>query len=301
MTAPRLYCLDASIYIFRAYFSRSSDFVSPEGFGLNAVEGFIDTVLSLLRQRKPDHLMAAFDESLGSGFREALYPEYKSRRALPDEALAFQLACCRRVAELLGIPCFSSAEFEADDLIASAAAVAQNMDWPVTVISRDKDLAQVLTGDSDELWHIGEPPRSRALWQQERQLDCARLADYLAVLGDASDDIPGLKGVGEKTAKAIFQRFSSLEDIYGQLDQLALLPVRGAATLAAKFASQRSEVFLYRELTRLRRDVAVAGCPEELARRPVDSEGLRAFCLEVGFSRDYQQRLLRRCAQISAE
>ena len=125
----------------------------------------------------------------------------------------------------------------------------------VTIISRDKDLAQLLYGEADRLWHLGDAPRSASQWREERGVDCATIADFLAVAGDAVDDIPGLRGVGDKTATIIFQHYRSLEAIYANLDGLAALPVRGAKGLAEKFILARQQLFLFRQLCRLRDDV----------------------------------------------
>lgn len=250
----RLYCLDASIYIFRAYYSRRPQFLSQAGHALDAVAGYLETLLAFLHRQQPQRLVIAFDESLGRGFREALYPPYKSRRGLPDAELAYQLQCCRALTEALGLACCSDAEFEADDLLASAAAVAQAQGRPVTVLSRDKDLAQILVHSDDQLQDLGGSALSKAQWQALNGLATERLADYLAVAGDRADDIPGLSGVGEKTAKRIFDRYHSLEDIFENIAELESLPVRGASRLGERFTAQREALFLYRQLSRLRVD-----------------------------------------------
>lgn len=254
MTA-RLYCLDASIYIFRAYFSQPAQFYSEQGYSLHAVQGYLTCLLRFLHAEQPSRVLVAFDESLGQGFREALYSGYKSQRALPDDELAFQLRCCRAVSEALGLACCADEQFEADDLLATAASAAQQWGDAVTVLSRDKDLAQILRSDADRLQDIGRDAQTRLAWQMEKGVNCEALADYLAVAGDRVDGIPGLPGVGEGTAKVIFQHFSSLEAIFNNLDALASLPVRGAKGLAQRFSQHRDALFLYRQLTQLRRDV----------------------------------------------
>ena len=286
----RFYGLDASVYIFQAYFARQTRHISPAGHALNAVEGYLETLLKFLHSERPESLLIAFDESLGRGFREQLYPAYKSRRALPDEALAFQLRACRELSEALGLCCYADAEFEADDILASGARRARELDMAVTIISRDKDLAQLLSGEADRLWHLGSAPRSAREWQQERGIDCAAIADFLAVAGDAVDDIPGLRGVGEKTATRIFQHYRSLDAIYANLDGLAALPIRGAKGLAEKFIDARQELFLFRQLCRLRDDVPLPafGSPA-MRRRRIDNWAERAEAL--GFTPAYLAQL----------
>lgn len=264
----RFYGIDASVYIFQAYFARQARHLSEQGFPLNALEGYLETLLKFLHSERPAHVLVVFDESLGRGYRERLYPAYKSRRVLPDEALAYQLRACRRLSEALGLYCHAEAEFEADDILASAARQAREQRLAVTIVSRDKDLAQLLCADADRLWHFGSAPRSAEDWRRERGVACERVADFLAVAGDAVDDIPGLKGVGEKTAKVIFEHYPSLEAIYRDLDGLAALPVRGAKGLRDKFANAREKLFLFRQLCRLRDDLALPGFEQAALRKP---------------------------------
>ncbi len=115
MTAPGLWLIDSSIYIFRSYFALEPRWQSRDGLATEAVYGFASFLLKMLAAERPDFVAAAFDESLESGFRHRLDPGYKANRALPDEALAFQLDACRRVAEALGVVTLASPEYEADD------------------------------------------------------------------------------------------------------------------------------------------------------------------------------------------
>lgn len=288
--------VDASIFIFRAYFSRPITTLSPRGYPLNAVEGFTHSLLSLLDTVTPCGLLVAFDESLGQGFREALFPAYKSRRALPDEALAFQLAACRRMAEALGIQCASHTHYEADDLLATAARGARQDGHPVTIVSADKDLAQILEADGDQLWDHAKSrvPLSRSQWEAKYGVRCNRLADYLAVCGDSVDDIPGLPGIGDKIAKNIFNEYSSLEDIYDNLDELIRLPVRGAARLSGLFCAHRENVFLYRQLTRLCDTVPAISADRQAPYRGGDSDQFAAVARELGFSPGWSAGLVQR-------
>ena len=289
----RFYGIDASVYIFQAYFARQARHVSEQGFPLNALEGYLETLLKFLHSEHPAHVLIAFDESLGQGYRERLYPAYKSRRALPDESLAYQLRACRSISQALGLYCHAEAEFEADDILASAARQARARQLAVTIISRDKDLAQLLRDDTDRLWHLGSVPRSAEDWQQERGVACNRVADFLAVAGDAVDDIPGLKGVGEKTAKVIFERYPSLEAIYDNLDGLAALQVRGAKSLANKFTNAREELFLFRQLCRLRDDLPLPGFEHAALRKSAADDWIaqgEVLGLSAGYLHALQSR-----------
>lgn len=160
-----VYLLDASIYIFRAWFGLPDNIRDARGRPVNAVLGYWRLLVQQLAQLQPDFCAAAFDESLFSGFRHQLYPAYKSNRALPDEDLAYQLDLCRLLTAHLGISCHSSTVYEADDVLATLAGIvrseglaksearAESEGLAVAVISRDKDLAQIVTpGDCWRSW-----------------------------------------------------------------------------------------------------------------------------------------------------
>ncbi len=292
MTAPPspLFGLDASIYIFKAWFGREPRFYSQQGYALNAVEGFIQTLLKALSQFQPHYFFAAFDESLGQGFRERLYPAYKASRALPDEELAYQLDACKQVCEALGVFAWASTEFEADDLLATAAAQAQQRGQLVRILSRDKDLAQILKQPGDFLQDIGAQPKSLSQWQLENEIRCDQLPDYLALVGDAVDDIPGVRGIGPVAAKAILQRFDHLDAVFEDLPVLAELSCRGAAKLAEKLVAQRAEVFLFRELCRLREDVPFPKNWKHAEFDGADPQRFLAVGEQIGLPRSWLQQ-----------
>ena len=138
------YLIDSSIYIFRSYFSLPDNWQALDsGYPTNAVYGFTGFLLDLLRNKNPDHLFCAFDESLRSGFRHELCPDYKANRELPDEALAFQLHACRQLCRVLGIAEMASNTYEADDLIATYVERILKIGAKVTIVSSDKDLMQL--------------------------------------------------------------------------------------------------------------------------------------------------------------
>ena len=186
-----------------------------------------------------------------SGFRHQLYPTYKANRALPDEALAYQLELCRLLTAALGIPCRSSRVYEADDLLATATSLARAHGLPVTLLTRDKDLAQlVMPGDFWWDWSGGLPQDHAALCERW-QVPPARIPDLLALAGDAVDNIPGVKGIGIQSATKLIRHFGDLENLYSHLDARPALPLRGGARLQRALQAQQHEAFLFRELIRL--------------------------------------------------
>lgn len=247
-----VYLLDSSIYIFQAWFGYPDHFHDQAGQSVNAVYGYMKTLLTQCSALRPKYMLAAFDESLFSGFRHQLYPDYKANRALPDESLARQLQLCRQLTELAGVCCAGDAVYEADDWLALGAQTAKSAGLRCTVITRDKDLAQ-LVEEGDLWWDWAKDVRRdhRAL-TEHWQVEPPQIPDLLALMGDSADNIPGVAGIGEKSAQALISHFGSLESLYSNLDAVLTLPVRGAKRLHGVLQASEDQAFLFRELIRLR-------------------------------------------------
>lgn len=286
--------IDASIYIFRYYFSLPAAWISPlNGYSTEAVYGFTGFLLELMEKHAPGRLAACFDESLGSGFRHQLSPDYKASRVLPDEALAFQLQACRRVAGLLGIATFASDRYEADDLLASLYRVCARARSPIAVLTRDKDLAQLLRRPQDFLWDYGAGVRHYGADIEKRLgIAPAQMVDYLALVGDPIDDIPGVPGVGAKTAAALLRHGKSLKALYARPGQIADIPVRGAAGLAAKLLAHRDQVALSQQLAALVGDLPLIDSAAKLDKTSIKMEEFGEFCREMGWPDKPRRRAL---------
>jgi 5''-3'' exonuclease (including N-terminal domain of PolI) len=276
------FLLDASIPIFRYYFSLPENWVSRDGIGTAAVYGYTHWLRRLLLAEQPVFIAACFDESLGSGFRHQLDPAYKSSRALPDEALAYQLHACRRITEFMGVPTYGSNSHEADDLIGSLAALHRSQGRRCLLISRDKDLGQLLEG-GDQFWdYPDQAPLDVAGFTARWGVSPAQMADYLALVGDKSDDIPGVPGIGPKTACALLAHFGSIQSLLENLHQVAALPVRGAARIAGQLAAHVQRIQLNRQLASICCDVPLES-PARLTRQPVDWPQLLEYAEHLGF------------------
>src|SRR5690606_25688066 len=201
---PALYLVDASLYVFRAWHSMPADgFHDAEGWPTNAVHGFTRFLLDLLERERPRHIAIAFDEALDSCFRNALYPAYKANRDPAPAELKRQFAYCKALCAALGLPVLAHREYEADDLIGSAVHAARAHGHRAVIISADKDLSQLLTGE-DEQWDFARGQRWGAAGVKARHgVHAHQVADYLALCGDAVDNIPGVPGVGSKTAAVL--------------------------------------------------------------------------------------------------
>lgn len=295
---PRAWLVDASVYIFRAYFGMPETLRAPSGQPLHTVHGYTRFLLQLLERLQPgDRCAAAFDESLGTNFRNALYPAYKQSRALPDAELAWQLSACRKVTELLAVPGFGCSRYEADDYLATLARRCRGAGVPVTVVSRDKDLGQLLRAPDDLWWDFpagqrldGDGFRARFGVAPER------FADYLALVGDPVDDIPGVPGVGAKTATYLLARFAGLGTLGKNLDAVAALGIRGAARVAANLQAHWPAVLLARQLTGLEERIpgVPAPPPWQFDRRRADTACAWLAAMGLGGV------LVRRCRALAA-
>lgn len=265
MKSDKAWLIDASIYIFRAWHSLPDRWHTADGWPLNAVYGYTKFLLDFITRAEPvPHCAVAFDESLGTCYRNAIYPAYKQSRQLPDEALAFQLQACREVTERLGIPCFGGPHYEADDYLASLSRLFHERQIPVVVVTRDKDLGQLLQRDADRWWDFAADLSLDAYSFREKfGVRPEQFADYLALVGDPVDDVPGVPGVGARTAARLLQRYGDLAGVHRNLDRIAALDIRGAAGLQQRLQESWEQVELARRLTGLEGGIPGLELPTE--------------------------------------
>ena len=288
----RVVIIDASIWIFRAYFSLPEAIRDAEGRPAAALQGWASVLLDELA-RGPQALGVAFDEALFTGFRHRLYPAYKADRALPDADLEGQLVRARALSEALGICTAASEEFEADDLIATAAARARAADCAVEIVSRDKDLLQSVRAPDDVMREV-DVRRAFDLAAAEARFGVSTelIPDVQALSGDAIDGIPGIQGIGERTASRVIARHGPLEVLYEALeDEGALEGLRGAARVRERLLGAREEAFLFRELTRARDDADVAFAPHSAPVPKLNREEVAQALAEVGLAGRLQMKV----------
>lgn len=271
------YLIDASVYVFRAYFSMPDDMVDAEGNPINALYGFCRFLGDFIEQVNPEHLAVLWDESLSTSFRNDIYPAYKANREPAPPELERQFEQCRRYTQALGIVSHGHPRFEADDLIGTLVERGRSVGMPSTIISRDKDLAQ-LVDKNDVFWDFAGKGRIRYEQIADFFGVCPeQIADYLALAGDAVDNIPGVPGVGKKTAAALLGHFDDLDSIYSNLDRIHEVNVRGAGTLAAKLEKHRDDAFVARQLTGIARDVPIEEDVGGLLRKRPDLGAVNAL------------------------
>lgn len=280
-----VHLIDALPYVFRAYFSMPTTLTDRSGAPCGATRGFLDFLVRYLAGERPESIAVAFDESLTTSFRNEIYPAYKAQREPPPAELLAQLDDCRRGAEALGLACLSDPRYEADDLVATLCSRSREAGRRVVVVTIDKDLSQ-LVDEQVELYDYARGRRYDPAAVLERfGVRPDQIADYLGLAGDAVDNIPGVKGVGPKTAAALLQHFDSMDDIYERLEEVSSLAVRGAKSLAAKLEPCREMAFLSRTLATVARDAPLSLGVDDLAWRGARREQLEPLLEHLGIPR----------------
>ena len=221
----RLYLLDAYALIFRGYFAFiKNPRINSKGMDTSAIMGFMNALMDVIKREKPDHLAVAFDKG-GSTYRYEMYQEYKAHRDETPEAIKIAVPYIQELLKAMHIPIIEVAGFEADDLIGTIAKQAEKEDYKVFMVTPDKDFAQLVSenifmykparmGNDIEIWGI---PEVLARFEIERP---EQVIDYLGMMGDAADNIPGLPGVGEVTAKKLLKEFGSMENLLANTNKL---------------------------------------------------------------------------------
>lgn len=276
------YLIDASVYVFRAYYSIPDDMVDDNGNPINALYGFCRFIGDFMEQVTPEYVAVLFDESLTESFRKEIYPEYKANRDPAPPELKRQFELCRRYVRALGVMECSSPAYEADDLIGTLVSHGHNLGRPSTIVTRDKDLTQLIAKD-DVFWDFAgkgklryeQIPGSFGVWPEQ-------IADFLALAGDAVDNIKGVPGVGKKTATVLLQHFGSLEKIYDNLDKVHEVDVRGAKTLGAKLETHREDAILARRLTGIACDAPIENAESDMQPSPPRLGEINALFDEAG-------------------
>ncbi|MEI8354908.1 MAG: 5'-3' exonuclease H3TH domain-containing protein, partial [Deltaproteobacteria bacterium] len=208
---PMLYLIDGSSYIYRAFYA-IRHLTSPKGFPTNALYGFTQMLLKILRERKPDHIAVVFDVGRVT-FRTALYPQYKANRALMPEELVPQIEPIKEMVRAFEIPVLEMEGFEADDIIGTIARDSEKNGMDVVVVTGDKDLMQIVSKSVTLLDTMKDKATGVKEVHEKFGVGPERVTDILGLAGDSSDNIPGVPSVGEKTAIKMILEFGSLDEL----------------------------------------------------------------------------------------
>ena len=283
---PLVNLMDAPVYIFRAYYSLPP-MSAPDGTPTNAAYGFTNTLVTWLTHASPTHISVAFDFSDRS-FRNEIEPGYKAQRGETPDDLAPQFEICAEAARALGIPVFEREDFEADDVIATLASQLVRRGARVAVQTTDKDLAQLVREDGRVILHDlakGETRDADGV-REKFGVDPKQIPDYLGLVGDAVDNLPGVPGIGPKTASAVLRAFGRIERVPADPEGWAGLGLRGAKRLAGLIDEHRDRALRTRELATLCRDVPdVSADLGDLSWRGADREAVECLFERVGWGR----------------
>jgi DNA polymerase-1 len=278
-----LILVDGSSYLYRAYHAFPT-LTNSAGEPTGAMYGVLNMLKSLLAQYNPSHVAVVFDAK-GKTFRDELFEHYKSHRPpMPDELRA-QIEPLHEMVRAMGLPLLAVSGVEADDVIGTLALEAEKKGLSVLISTGDKDMAQLVTPAITLINTMSNTILGPEEVEQKYGVPPALIIDFLAMMGDSSDNIPGVPGVGEKTAQALLQGLGSMQTIYDNLDKVADLGFRGAKTMATKLEQNRDVAFLSYQLATIKTDVELALPCEELTVTEPDTEALQALFSRYEFKR----------------
>jgi DNA polymerase-1 len=280
-TQKRLFLLDAYALIFRGYYAFiKNPRINSKGMDTSAIMGFMNALMDVIKREKPDHLAVAFDKG-GSDYRNEMYKEYKAHRDETPEAIKIAVPYIQELLKAMHIPIIEKAGFEADDLIGTLAKQAEKENYQVFMVTPDKDFAQLVSenifmykparmGNDIEIWGVPEVVAKFEIENPEQVID------YLGMMGDSADNIPGFPGVGEVTAKKLLKEFGSMENLLANTDKL-----KGA--LKAKIETNAELGILSKKLARIMLDCPVTFDATDYELSKPDVEKTDALFMELEF------------------
>ncbi|MUK29382.1 DNA polymerase I [Aliivibrio fischeri] len=275
--------VDGSSYLFRAYHA-APNFTNGDGQPTGAVYGVINMLRSLLKQFETDRIAVIFDAK-GKTFRNDMYPEYKANRPPMPDDLRCQIEPLHKLIKAMGLPLVSIPGVEADDVIGTLASQASKAGIPVLISTGDKDMAQLVDENVtliNTMTNVIMDPEGVV---EKFGIGPELIIDYLALMGDKVDNIPGVPGVGDKTAKALLQGIGGLDALYEHLDDIAPLGFRGSKTMAKKLIDNKEGAYLSYELATIKLDVELDKTPEEFVKQEPNVDELIQMFGQMNFKR----------------
>lgn len=262
----KLFLVDASNMFFRAYFA-IPNMNAKDGLPTNALYGFLSMSIKLLRDLKPDYLVYCFDRKEPS-FRNELYPEYKANRTEMPEDLVPQMEYIKLIPELLGIKCLEKAGLEADDIIGILSKQAEGESVEVVIVSGDKDFAQLVNPQVSLYDSMKDKSFKEEDVKAKWGVKPSQFIDYLALVGDSSDNIPGVRGVGPKTAEKLLKQYSNLDEVYKNLENIK------PDGLKKKLSENKEMAYLSRELVTIVTENSLGLKVDDLNLQPIRKQEL---------------------------
>ncbi|WGK57219.1 DNA polymerase I [Pantoea sp. SS70] len=278
-----LILVDGSSYLYRAYHA-FPPLTNSAGEPTGAMYGVLNMLKSLLMQYQPSHVAVVFDAK-GKTFRDELFEHYKSHRPPMPDDLRAQIEPLHEMVKAMGLPLLAVSGVEADDVIGTLALEAEKLGRPVLISTGDKDMAQLVTPAITLINTMTNTVLGPEEVEQKYGVPPALIIDFLAMMGDSSDNIPGVPGVGEKTAQALLQGLGGMQSIYDNLDKVADLSFRGAKTMAAKLEQNRDVAFLSYQLATIKTDVELDLTCDQLVVNEPNVEALKTLFSRYEFKR----------------
>jgi len=271
----KLYLVDVSSMFFRAFYAIRS-LSNPKGMPVNALYGFLSMTVKLLREIHPDYMAFCFDRGEPT-FRSTIDPNYKAHRAEMPADLVPQIPYFRAMSEALGVACFDRVGFEADDIIGTLTHFGREHGLKVVIVSGDKDFAQLIAPHVSMYDTMKDIRYDEAGAVEKWGVDPRKMIDYLAIVGDSSDNVPGISGIGAKGAQKLLSEFASIEDIYKNLDKIT------SASLRKKLEEGKDNAFLSKQLVTIVCDMPLGVALNDLKLKPIQREALHELLLELDF------------------
>lgn len=275
-TRPTVYLIDGSAYIYRAFFALPA-LNNSKGLQTNAVYGFTTTLMKIIREHQPQGVAVAFDEA-GPTLRHETYKAYKAQRPPMPEGMSAQIPLIHRVVEALNIPVVRHAGYEADDLIGTLAVQAERAGYDVVIVTGDKDMFQLLTPHV----RIYDPVKSKWIGEAECRerfgVEPARVVEVMGLMGDSTDNIPGVRGIGEKTATKLIAQFGTIEELLRRVEEVT------PARIKALLTEQAENARLSRTLAMIETRSPVEFHPGHYQLKPANQEQFADLLRELEFT-----------------
>ena len=275
MSQHPLYLIDGSSYVFRAYYGVRADLSTSDGFPTNAVYGFANMLLKFLREYEPRYLGMVFD-SKGEVFRNEIYPEYKANRDEAPESLQLQFPKIFELVRAFSIPMLAMEGYEADDIMGTIAGAQEES--KVILVTGDKDFCQLVSGNVTLVDTMRGRVTGVAEVREKYGIEPGQMIDFFALVGDKVDNVPGVAGVGEKTASALISEYGNLDGVYANLDTLR-------PAIARRLKEHEDDAYLSRELVTIKTDVEVGTGIEDFRYGGYAAEDLQEIFSELEFEK----------------
>ena len=272
--------VDGNNLVFRSYYATAytgNIMKNSKGMPTNALYGFVGMMNKIIHEEKPEYIAVAFD--IGKNFRKQKYETYKDGRAATPDELKMQMPVAKDILVAMGIPYFEMEPYEADDIIGTFAKMCeQNPEYEATIISSDKDLLQLLSDETDmkllkQKDYIRYNPKT---FKEDWGFEPIRIIDYKALAGDPSDNIPGVKGIGDKTAINLLKQYDTIEDIYEHIDGIK-------GKMKEKLIEDKESAFISKEIATIYRDVPLNVSLEDIVFKGTDFVALNKIYEELEF------------------